>query len=213
MRREPSLEHGTVDVPRLRPEHLELAGFGHELHVLVEECQLTEVEAEADPALGLVLRAAGPCDPGDRDGDVDRGAGQLSARVLANRIWHHLLGRGLVRTVDNFGRTGEQPTHPELLDHLARHPSQLYQAAGEGIGLFILLAIYSRAPRPVAAISGLFLVGYGCFRFMAEFFREPDAHIAYLAGDWLTMGMVLSLPMVLAGAVIMILAYRFKVTQ
>ncbi|MFO0906419.1 MAG: PSD1 and planctomycete cytochrome C domain-containing protein [Pirellulales bacterium] len=52
--------------------------------------------------------------------DVEQGAGRVAARVLANRIWHHLLGRGLVRTVDNLGRTGETPSHPELLDHLAR---------------------------------------------------------------------------------------------
>jgi len=94
------------------------------------------------------------------------------------------------------------------LDHLARHPSQLYQALGEGLALFVVLALYSRRPRPTAAVSGLFLVGYGCFRFMAEFFREPDAHIGFLLGHWLTMGMLLSLPMVLAGAVIMIIAYR-----
>ena len=93
------------------------------------------------------------------------------------------------------------------LDHLARHPSQLYQAAGEGLALFVVLAIYSRKPRPRAAVSGLFLAGYGVFRFMAEFFREPDAHIGYLAGDWLTMGMLLSLPMVLAGIVVMAVAY------
>jgi phosphatidylglycerol:prolipoprotein diacylglycerol transferase len=93
------------------------------------------------------------------------------------------------------------------LDHLARHPSQLYQAAGEGLALFVLLALYARKPRPMAAVSGLFLIGYGCFRFMAEFFREPDAHIGYLAGEWLTMGMLLSLPMVLAGIVIMGVAY------
>lgn len=51
--------------------------------------------------------------------DVDHGAGRLTARVMANRIWHHMIGRGIARTVDNFGRTGETPTHPELLDHLA----------------------------------------------------------------------------------------------
>jgi phosphatidylglycerol:prolipoprotein diacylglycerol transferase len=93
------------------------------------------------------------------------------------------------------------------LDHLARHPSQLYQALGEGLALFILLAVYSRRPRPTAAVSGLFLVGYGCFRFMAEFFREPDDHIGFIIGEWLTMGMLLSLPMVLAGIVIMVFAY------
>ena len=94
------------------------------------------------------------------------------------------------------------------LDHLARHPSQLYQAMGEGLALFLLLALYSRRPRPVGAVSGLFLVGYGAFRIVAEFFREPDAHIGFLDGNWLTLGMLLSLPMVLAGLVIMLIAYR-----
>jgi phosphatidylglycerol:prolipoprotein diacylglycerol transferase len=96
------------------------------------------------------------------------------------------------------------------LDHLARHPSQLYQALGEGLALFILLAVYSRRPRPTAAVSGLFLVGYGCFRFMAEFFREPDDHIGFIIGEWLTMGMLLSLPMVLAGIVTMVFAYNSR---
>ena len=94
------------------------------------------------------------------------------------------------------------------LDHLARHPSQLYQALGEGFGLFLVLAVYSRLPRPAGAVSGLFLVGYGCFRFVAEFFREPDAHIGFIGGEWLSMGMLLSLPMVLAGVIIMTVAYR-----
>ena len=96
------------------------------------------------------------------------------------------------------------------LDHLARHPSQLYQALGEGLGLFLVLAVYSRLPRPTAAVSGLFLVGYGCFRFVAEFFREPDEHIGFVGGDWLTMGMLLSLPMIIAGAIIMAVAYRHR---
>ena len=96
------------------------------------------------------------------------------------------------------------------LDHLARHPSQLYQAFGEGLGLFVLLAVYSRLSRPTAAVSGLFLVGYGAFRFMAEFFREPDTHIGFIGGQWLTMGMILSLPMIAAGAVIMAAAYRYR---
>jgi phosphatidylglycerol:prolipoprotein diacylglycerol transferase len=94
------------------------------------------------------------------------------------------------------------------LDSFARHPSQLYQALMEGLLLAIILLAYSRRQRPQAAVSGLFLCGYGVFRFIAEFFREPDSHIGYLAGNWLTMGMLLSLPMVLAGLLIMAWAYR-----
>ena len=96
------------------------------------------------------------------------------------------------------------------LDHLARHPSQLYQALGEGFGLFVLLAVYSRLPRPAGAVSGLFLIGYGCFRFVAEFFREPDAQLGFVGGEWLTMGMLLSLPMIVAGVIIMTVAYRTR---
>jgi len=95
-----------------------------------------------------------------------------------------------------------------LLDEFARHPSQLYQAAMEGFLLFALLMIFSARPRPLGAVSGLFLFAYGCFRFLAEFFREPDAHLGYLAGDWLTMGMVLSLPMIIAGLALLAWAYR-----
>lgn len=94
------------------------------------------------------------------------------------------------------------------LDHLARHPSQLYQAALEGLALFIVLMLYSARPRPAAAVSGLFLLGYGVFRFMVEFFRQPDEHIGFLAMQWLTMGMLLSTPMIVAGAAIILLAYR-----
>ena len=99
------------------------------------------------------------------------------------------------------------------LDPFARHPSQLYQALLEGLALFVLLAVYSRIPRPTAAVSGLFLFGYGCFRFIAEFFREPDSHLGFLLGNWLTMGMLLSIPMIFAGLLILILAYRHAAIQ
>jgi len=102
----------------------------------------------------------------------------------------------------------EEAWRAGALDHLARHPSQLYQALGEGLALFVVLAVFSRKPRPAAAVSGLFLVGYGGFRLIAEFFREPDEHLGFIAGEWLTMGMLLSLPMILAGVVIMGYAYR-----
>jgi phosphatidylglycerol:prolipoprotein diacylglycerol transferase len=91
---------------------------------------------------------------------------------------------------------------------LPRHPSQLYEALLEGLVLFLLLWFYSARPRPRMAVSGLFLVGYGAARTAVEFAREPDAHLGFLAGGWLTMGMLLSVPMVVAGAVLMGLAYR-----
>ncbi|MEY6433543.1 prolipoprotein diacylglyceryl transferase [Thioalkalicoccus limnaeus] len=92
------------------------------------------------------------------------------------------------------------------------HASQLYQAALEGLALFLILWFFSRRPRPMMAVSGLFLVGYGVFRFTVEFVRLPDAHIGYLAFDWLTMGQLLTLPMILAGLVMLGLAYRRKPT-
>jgi phosphatidylglycerol:prolipoprotein diacylglycerol transferase len=102
----------------------------------------------------------------------------------------------------------DQAWRAGALDVYARHPSQLYQAGLEGLALFILLMIYATRPRPPGAISGMFLIGYGLFRFVAEFFREPDSHIGYLFGDWLTMGMVLSLPMVAAGLALLAWAHR-----
>lgn len=94
------------------------------------------------------------------------------------------------------------------LDSFARHPSQLYQAVLEGVVLFALLTFYSRMPRPAGAVAGLFLALYGCFRIAVEFFREPDSQLGFLAGGWLTMGMVLSTPMIVLGLAVMVLAYR-----
>ncbi len=91
---------------------------------------------------------------------------------------------------------------------LPRHPSQLYEAALEGLVLFLILHFYSARPRPLGAIGGLFLLLYGTFRFIAEFLREPDAHIGYVALNWLTMGQILSVPMILLGALLMAWAYR-----
>lgn len=88
-----------------------------------------------------------------------------------------------------------------------RHPSQLYQVALEGIALFVILWIYSSKPRPMGAVSGAFLVGYGFFRFVAEFARQPDDFLGLLRFG-LSMGQWLSLPMILAGAVMMVWAYR-----
>ncbi|MDO5675871.1 MAG: prolipoprotein diacylglyceryl transferase [Propionibacteriaceae bacterium] len=91
-----------------------------------------------------------------------------------------------------------------------RHPSQLYQMLLEGILLFVLLWFYARKHRYRGQVSGLFLLGYGIFRFAAEFFREPDAHLGIL-GLGLSMGQWLSIPMILAGAVMWIWATKAKV--
>ena len=89
---------------------------------------------------------------------------------------------------------------------LARHPSQLYQFALEGLALFVVVWWFAARPRPAGAVSGLFLVGYGVFRFLAEFARQPDDFLGLLALG-LTMGQWLSLPMVLAGIVLLGFAY------
>ncbi|MFG0381848.1 prolipoprotein diacylglyceryl transferase [Pseudomonas sp. zbq_18] len=97
------------------------------------------------------------------------------------------------------------PTDPQ---QLARHPSQLYQFALEGVALFLILWAYSRKPRPTMAVSGLFATCYGVFRFIVEFVRVPDAQLGYLAWGWLTMGQVLCVPMILGGIGLMVWAYR-----
>jgi phosphatidylglycerol:prolipoprotein diacylglycerol transferase len=91
---------------------------------------------------------------------------------------------------------------------IARHPSQLYEAALEGLVLFLVIWWFTSKPRPRLAPLGLFLVVYGCARFAVEWVRLPDANIGYLAGDWLTMGMLLTIPMILGGVAMMIYAYR-----
>jgi phosphatidylglycerol:prolipoprotein diacylglycerol transferase len=89
-----------------------------------------------------------------------------------------------------------------------RHPSQLYEALLEGVALFVILWLFSQKPRPTMAVSGLFLLCYGIFRFSVEFVRLPDAHIGYLAFGWVTMGQMLSLPMIVLGAGFLWWAYR-----
>jgi phosphatidylglycerol:prolipoprotein diacylglycerol transferase len=88
-----------------------------------------------------------------------------------------------------------------------RHPSQLYEAFLEGLVLFVVLWWFRRQNPPRTAVSGMFLLLYGSFRFAVEFVRLPDAHIGYLAFNWFTMGMLLSVPMILAGIFILARAY------
>ena len=91
---------------------------------------------------------------------------------------------------------------------LARHPSQLYEAFLECFVLFVILWFYSNKPKPVMATTGLAVCLYGCFRFFVEFYRMPDAKLGYLALDWVTMGQILSTPMIIIGAALVYWAYK-----
>jgi phosphatidylglycerol:prolipoprotein diacylglycerol transferase len=105
-----------------------------------------------------------------------------------------------------WGRATDLPwamVFPQSGSPVPRHPSQLYQFAGEGLLLFALVWWFSSRPRPVGRVSGLFLLGYGTLRFLAEFAREPDAFLGLLAGG-LSMGQLLSLPMVAGGLWLML---------
>jgi phosphatidylglycerol:prolipoprotein diacylglycerol transferase len=88
------------------------------------------------------------------------------------------------------------------------HASQLYEGLLEGVVLFIILWVFTSKARPRLAPSGLFLICYGVFRFIVEFVRVPDENRGYLLLDWVTMGQILSTPMILAGIVLMAIAYR-----
>jgi len=93
----------------------------------------------------------------------------------------------------------------------ARHPSQLYEAFAEGFLLFVVIWWFARVPRPLGAASALFALGYAIARFSIEFFRQPDVHMGdggFLYDGWLTMGMVLTIPMMLAAITVLVLSYR-----
>lgn len=93
------------------------------------------------------------------------------------------------------------------VDNLPRHPSPIYQALVDGLLLFILLWLYARKPRPRLAVSGAFALGYGCARFFTEYFRVPDYNVTF-AGITISAGQMLSVPMIVLGIVLLVVAYR-----
>lgn len=126
------------------------------------------------------------------------------------------IGLGVGR-VGNFiggelwGRAADVPwavVFPRAGDGIGRHPSQLYEALLEGLVMFAVLWWFSAKPRPRMAASAMFLILYGVFRSAVEFFREPDAHIGYIAFGWLTKGQLLSLPMIVIGLLFFYWAYQ-----
>lgn len=144
----------------------------------------------------------------------------LHGRRLGHTMWRMTdfvaplvpLGLGFGR-IGNFinGELWGKPTDVPwgfLVNGQVLHPSQLYESALEGFVLFAILWWYSAKPRPYMAVSGLFLLLYGAFRFFVEFYRVPDAHLGYLSQGWITMGQVLTTPMIVAGAFMLALAYR-----
>ncbi len=120
------------------------------------------------------------------------------------------LGMGRIANFINNELWGAPTSVPWafVVDGVPRHATQLYEAGLEGLALFLILWIYSSRPRPMMAVSGLFLIGYGVFRFAVEFLRLPDVQIGYLAFGWVTMGQVLTIPMLIAGLILLTLAYR-----
>ena len=137
---------------------------------------------------------------------ADFGAPFVSLGLMFGRLGNFIGGELWGRVADPasvpwamvFPRAGELP----------RHPSQLYQAALEGFLLFVIVWFYSSRPRPQKAVSAMFLIGYGVFRSIAEFFREPDAHIGFDLFGWMSRGQLLSLPMIIFGVVLLVIAYR-----
>jgi phosphatidylglycerol---prolipoprotein diacylglyceryl transferase len=123
------------------------------------------------------------------------------------------LGAGRIGNFINaelWGRPADVPwamIFPNV-DAIPRHPSQIYEFALEGVAFFILMWLYSSKPRPVGAVSAMFLIGYGVFRSFAEFFREPEEGIMGMMTLGISMGQWLSLPMVIAGILMLSWIYR-----
>lgn len=125
----------------------------------------------------------------------------LGAGRIGNFINKELIGRPMEASM---------PWALDYGDHIARHPSSLYQAITEGLLLFLIVWLYSSKQRAKMSVSAIFITAYGCFRFSTEFFRTPDAQLGFIAFDWLTMGQLLSLPMILAGLVMYIISQKNK---
>lgn len=155
--------------------------------------------------------------------------------MVAMAFWGRKQGRPLMEVMDFIaplvplgyaaGRIGNfinaelpgrlaDPTLPWAMiwpniDNLPRHPSPIYQALVDGLLLFIVLWLFARKARPMMAVSGVFALGYGCARFFTEYFRTPDYEVT-IAGWTISAGQMLSVPMMILGIVLLLIAYRRK---
>ena len=145
---------------------------------------------------------------------IGLGLGRLG-NFIGGELWgrHTDLPWGMIfpRALESLDKTRDQLYQMYLagqLNNEARHPSQLYEFALEGVVMFTVLWIYSSKPRPRYAVSGMFALLYGAFRFGVEFVREPDLQLGFIAFDWLTMGQLLSVPLIIVGVVLLWLSHR-----
>jgi phosphatidylglycerol:prolipoprotein diacylglycerol transferase len=148
---------------------------------------------------------------------IGLGLGRLG-NFINGELWGKLTERpwGVIfpGSLENLDKTREELQRMYLagqLDDQARHPSQLYEFALEGVVMFAVLYVFSMKPRPRFAVSGWFALMYGVFRFAVEFVRIPDAQLGYLAWGWLTMGQVQSLPLIAVGLLLLWLSRRAPV--
>lgn len=159
--------------------------------------------------------------------------------MVAMAVWGRKNGRSMMEVLDfiapmvplgyaagrigNFinaelpGRVVSDPSLPWAMiwpnvDALPRHPSPVYQALIDGVLLFIVVWLFARKPRPRLAVSGVFALGYGCARFFTEYFRIPDYEVTF-AGMTISAGQMLSLPMIVLGIVLLVIAYSGKSRQ
>ena len=133
-------------------------------------------------------------------------SGELWGRVTLDTPWAILFPTSYSEDVKLAAADPSLMPVLEQYGVLPRHPSQLYEMLLEGIVLFIILNVFVRKSRPMGSVSGLFLIGYGLFRIIVEFFRQPDAQLGLFGG--ISMGQILSVPMIIIGVLMMVWAYK-----
>lgn len=134
--------------------------------------------------------------------------GELWGRVTTDTPWAMLFPGS---REEDLALIPANPQLQELFERygvLPRHPSQIYEMLLEGIVLFIMLNFFIRKPRPIGSVSGLFLIYYGVFRILVEFVRQPDTQLGLFRGI-VSIGQILSLPMIIIGVIIIVWAYRY----
>ncbi|KYP96083.1 diacylglyceryl transferase [Sodalis-like endosymbiont of Proechinophthirus fluctus] len=133
--------------------------------------------------------------------------GELWGRVTTDTPWAMLFPGSREENLALLPANPQWQALFECYGVLPRHPSQIYEMLLEGVVLFIILNLFIRKSRPIGSVSSLFLICYGVFRILVEFFREPDVQLGLFSGI-ISMGQILSLPMILAGVIMMAWAYR-----